>query len=117
MSGVFILVYSNPLILKLWTPRVKSARIIWEKVEAATRVWADFHFDGETVIYFPLEVLPTVAELAGAIRRSRLSEDHKAKLVDVARPTDSNLKSVGLMGRKTGEILMFPPNPDKPPPT
>jgi hypothetical protein len=47
MSGALISVYSlNPLILKLWTPRPKSARIIWETVEVAAGVRADFHFDG-----------------------------------------------------------------------
>ena len=45
-------------------------------------VQADFHFDDEAEIYFPLEVLPQVAELAGAKKRRRLSEDHKAKLAE-----------------------------------
>ncbi len=47
MSGAFISVYSlNPLILKLWTPRPKSARIIWEAVKDIPGVWADFALDG-----------------------------------------------------------------------
>ncbi len=72
MSGAFISVYSlNPLILKLWTPRPKNARRIWEAVKDIPGVWADFALDGEAVIYFPLEVLPTVAELAGAKNKEK----------------------------------------------
>jgi len=52
------------------------------QTQDADGVWADFHFDGEAVIYFPLEVLPTVAELAEAKRRRRLSAEHKAKLAE-----------------------------------
>jgi hypothetical protein len=70
------------LILKLWTPRPKSARIIPEAMKVAAGARADFHFDGEAEIYFPLEVLPTVAELAGARKRRRLSAEHKAKLAE-----------------------------------
>lgn len=80
-GGAFISVYSfNPLGLQLWTPRPKNARIIWEAIKDIAGTRADFHFEGEAVIYFPLEALPTVAELAGARKKRRLSEAHKAKL-------------------------------------
>jgi len=42
------------MILQLYTPRVKNARIIWEKLEEYPNCKADFHFDGEAIIYFPL---------------------------------------------------------------
>jgi hypothetical protein len=106
MSGAFISVDSlNPLILKLWTPRPKKARIIWETVEVTDGVWADFYFDGEAEIYFPLEVLPTVAELAGAKRRRRLSEEDRAKLVEVGQIYRFKPKNYGANGAKNGDDL------------
>ena len=79
----FISIFSiDPLILHLWTDRVKSAKIIWEAIKDAAGVWADFHFDGEAVIYFPLQSLPQVARLAGARKRRKLSEGHRMKLAE-----------------------------------
>jgi len=83
LGGAFISVYSlEPLILKLWTPRPKNARIVWEAIKGATGVWADFHFEGEAEIFFPLELVFKVADLAGARRRRQLSDEHRAKLVE-----------------------------------
>jgi len=42
----------------------------------------DFHFDGEAVIYFPLEAVHIVAEIAGARKKRRLSPEAKARLID-----------------------------------
>ena len=85
-GGAFISVHSlDPMIFHLWTPRPKNARIIWEGIKGADWVRADLHFDGEAVIYFPLEYLPKVARLAGAKRKRRLSEAHKAKLAEGGR--------------------------------
>jgi len=72
------------------------------KVAAGAR--ADFHFDGEAVIYFPLEVLPTVAELAGAKKKRRLSEAHKASWQKRVETTYLNRKMTGLKGREMGLI-------------
>ena len=73
------------------------------KVAAGAR--ADFHFDGEAVIYFPLEVLPTVAELAGARRRRRLSDDHKAKLAEAGLSHRFKTKISGSNGEENGNDL------------
>ncbi len=79
----FISLYSlNPLILQLSTSRVKNAQKVWEAIKDTSGARADFHFDGEAVIYFPLDVVHQVAELAGARRKRRLSEAHKAKLAE-----------------------------------
>jgi hypothetical protein len=100
-GGAFISVYSfNPLILKLWTPRPKKARMIWEAIKGAAGVRADFHFDGEAEIYFPLESLPQVAELAGARRRRRLSQEERAKLAEVGKAHQFKPKNYGANGEE-----------------
>jgi hypothetical protein len=86
LGGAFISVYSlSPMILKLWTPRPKNARIVWEAIKGTARARADFYFDGEAEIFFPLESLPQVAQLAGARRKRRLSEEHKARLAEAGK--------------------------------
>ena len=98
----FIGVYSlEPFILQLSTSRRKNARIIWEAIKGIPGAKADFNFDGEAVIYFPLEALPTVAELATARRRRYLSEEHKAKLAGASRAFRFQPKSDGVEDRKT----------------
>ena len=99
----FIGVYSlEPFILQLSTSRPKTARTIWEAIKGAK---ADFHFDGEAVIYFPPEVLPQVAELAGAKKRRRLSEEHKAKLAEVGKANQFKGKSYGSNGAENAVVL------------
>lgn len=95
----------DPLILKLWTSRPKNARIVWEAIKGAAGVRADFHFDGETEIFFPLEVMPRVAELAGARRRRRLSEEHRAKLVELGKGYQFKSKIYGANGEENGTDL------------
>jgi len=105
-DGAFISVYSlNPLIFHLWTPRPKKARMIWEAVKGAAGVRADFHFDGEAEIYFPLEVVSQVAELAGARRRRRLSGEHRAKLAEVGKDHQFKSKICGSKGEENGADL------------
>jgi hypothetical protein len=100
-GGAFISLYSlSPLTLKLWTPRPKNARKVWEGIKGAVGVRPDFHFDGEADIYFPLESLPQVAELAGAKRKRRLSDEHRAKLAEVGK--DHRFKSK-ICGSKSEE--------------
>jgi hypothetical protein len=83
LGGAFISVYPlTPLTLKLWTPRVKNARIVWEAIKSDAGAWADFCLDGEAQIFFSLDSLSQVAQLARAKRRRRLSETHKPKLVE-----------------------------------
>ena len=99
----FIGVYSlEPFILQLSTSRPKNARTIWEAIKGAK---ADFNFDGEAVIYFPPEVLPQVAELAGARKRRRLSEEHKAKLAEVGKTHQFKGKSYGSNGPEKAVVL------------
>jgi hypothetical protein len=82
-GGAFIGLYSlSPLILQLLTPRVKNAKKVWETIKDFAGARADFHFDGEAVIYFPMEAIHFVAELAGARKKRRLSQFHKAKLAE-----------------------------------
>ena len=80
-------VYSvNPLIFKLHSTRPKNAKKIHEAIKGKPGfIKADFAFDGEAEIYFTKDALPTVAELAGARRRRRLSEEHRAKLAKVGK--------------------------------
>jgi len=106
LGGAFISVYSlTPLTLRLWIPRPKMARMIWEAVKGSAGVRADFHFDGEAEIYFPLEVLPQVAALAGARRRRRLSEEEKSKLIEVGKTHQFKPKICGANGEENGGVL------------
>lgn len=81
-GGAFIGLYSETptVILQLYTPRVKSARLIFEQVKHTPGCMADFHMDGEAVIYFSVEVVHQVAEMACARKRRRLSPEHREKL-------------------------------------
>jgi len=81
-GGAFIGLYSDTptVILQLYTPRVKNARLIFEQVKHIPGCLADFHMDGEAVIYFPVEVVHQVAEMACARKRRRLSAEHREKL-------------------------------------
>ncbi len=105
-GGAFISVYSlTPLALKLWTSRPKNARIAWEGIKDVPGVRADFHFDGEAEIIFPIEALEQVALLAGARKRRRLSEAHKAKLVEVGQAFRFKSKDHGSNGEENGDKL------------
>lgn len=85
-EGPFIGLFSgNPLTFQLYTNRVGNAKNIWEQIKDKPDCRADFAMDGEAVLYFPIEAIHIVAGLAGARRRRRLSEAHKAKLVDANR--------------------------------
>lgn len=111
-GGAFIAVFSLvPLTLQLWTPRPKNARIVWEANKDFAGARADFHFDGEAVIYFPLAVLPQVAELAGARRKRRLAEDHKAKLAEVGKAHRFKSRICGSNEEENGGDLNDRPSP------
>jgi hypothetical protein len=105
-GGAFISVYSlDPLTFKLWTPRPKKARMIWEAVKGAAGVRGDFHFEGEAEIFFPFELLSLVARLAGARKRRRLSEEQKAKLIEVGMTHRFQPKNYGANGEENGADL------------
>ena len=77
-------VYSvKPLVFMLYSNRPKNAKAIYQAIKDTLGfIKADFAFDGEAEIYFTKEALPIVAELAGARRKRRLSEAHRAKLAE-----------------------------------
>lgn len=83
-GGAFIGLYSETprIIFHLYTPRVKNAWLIWDAIKEKPNAVADFHMDGEAMIYLPAEVVHQVAELAGARKKRRLSTEAKAKLVE-----------------------------------
>lgn len=85
-EGPFIGLFSaNPLTFQLYTNRVVNAKNIWEQIKDKPGCRADFAIDGEVVLFFPIEAIHIVAELAGARKRRRLSEAHKAKLAEANR--------------------------------
>jgi hypothetical protein len=95
------------LILKLWTPRPKNARLLWEKIEGNASCYLH-PMDGEAELYFPARLLPLVAKMAGARKKRRLSPEHRAKLVaagmKAGRATRFKTKSTGTQGRKKAQI-------------
>jgi hypothetical protein len=80
----FIGVYSiDPLVFNLYSTRPKNAKKIHEAIKGKLGfIRADFAFDGEAVIYFTKEVLPIVAELAGARKKRQLTPEQKADLAN-----------------------------------
>jgi len=80
-SGSFIGLYcEDPPILQLYSSRAQNAKTIWEEIKKYPGVWADFHIDGEALIFFGPEFLETVGRMAGARRRRTLSEAQKERL-------------------------------------
>ena len=105
-GGAFIGLYSlDPLILQLYTPRVKNAKVVWEAIKDIPGSRADFHFDGEAVLFFPLEAIHMVAHLAGARKRRRLSEEHKARLAESNKTHRFKPKSYASNGEENGADL------------
>jgi len=82
-EGPYISLYSEePPILQLYTNRVKQARGIWKEIKKIPGCRADFHLDGEAVLYFPPQLLERVAEMAGGRKRRQLSEEQRARLIE-----------------------------------
>jgi hypothetical protein len=105
-GGAFIAVVSlDPIVFNLWTPRRKNATIVWEAIKDSAGVRADFHLDGEAELFFPLEVLPQVAELAKARRRKRLSEEERARLIEMGKAYRFPSKNYGVKGEENGVDL------------
>lgn len=112
-DGAFIGFYSlSPLILQLSTARVKNAHKIWGAIKDVAGTKADFHFDSEAVIYFPLEAVHIVAEIAGARKRRRLAEVHKAKLAVVGKAHRFKAKICG-SDRQENEVNLNDSNKGK----
>jgi hypothetical protein len=92
-EGPFISLYSeDPPTLHLYTDRVQLAKIIWGEIKKTPGTRAEFHQNGEAVLYFPPELLELAAELAGARKRRQLSEEHRAKLVEAGKVGREALK-------------------------
>lgn len=85
-GGAFIGLYSeNPTTLHLYTPRVGNAKNIWKEIGNKPSCRADFHLDGEVMLYFSPRLLDVVAELAGARRKRQgkpLTEVQKTAFVE-----------------------------------
>ncbi len=104
-GGAFIGIYSlSPLSLQLSTPRVQNAKKVWEAIKDVAGARADFHFDNEAVIYFPIEAIHIVASLAVARKKRKLSEAHKAKLAEANQAYRFKSKFDASETRKTAKI-------------
>jgi hypothetical protein len=64
---------------------VKNARFIYGHIKSFPGVKADFHFDAETALYFPPELLDRVAEMAEARVKRVLSPEAKIKAAERGR--------------------------------
>jgi hypothetical protein len=104
-EGPFICLYSeDPPTLQLYTNRVKQARIIWKEIKKIPGCRADFHLDGEAVLFFPPELLEQVAEMAGARKRRQLSEEQRAKLIEAGKKGRAALRIWKNSRVKVGEM-------------
>jgi len=88
------------VILRLWTPCPKNARLIWERLKGKPSCHADW-LDGEAEVYFPPEVVHLVAKLAGARRKRRLSKKAKEKLRLAGKATQFLPKTHGVQVEET----------------
>jgi hypothetical protein len=104
-GGAFISFYSlDPLVLQLWTPRPLNAGKVWEAIKDVSGASADFVFDGEAVLRFPLEALTTVAKMAGARKKRRLSPEAKARLIELGKAHRFLRKNHGVESEKMAQI-------------
>jgi len=107
-EGAFIGLYSeDPPILQLYTPRVGNAKNIWKQIKDKPGCRADFHLDGEAVLYFPPALLDVVAELAGARKKRQskpLTEEQRAKLVEMGKAYRFKGKATGPQTQNTTQI-------------
>ncbi len=92
-EGPFISLYSeDPPTLMLFTNRVINGKSIWNSIKKHPGTRADFHMDGEAVLYFPPELLSTVAEMAGARKKRILTEEQRAALIERGKAGREALK-------------------------
>lgn len=109
-GGAFIGLYAETpdTILQLYTPRVKNARIIWEQLKSQPGCQADFHMDGEAVLYFPPEMLHLVAKIAGARVRRRLSPEARLKVAERGRAALEKYRKTNQQGENLAQIDSSP---------
>ncbi len=85
-EGPFICLYSeDPRTLQLYSNRVGNAKNIWNQIKDKPGCRADIDLQGEAVLYFTVELLELVAELAGGRKKRQLSEEHRAKLIEAGK--------------------------------
>lgn len=95
----------KPLVFKLYSTRPKNAKKVHEAIKDKPGfIKADFVFDGEAEIYFTKEVLPTVAELAGARKKRQLSPEQKEELSKRGAATRLKSQNHGVEDRKQALI-------------
>jgi hypothetical protein len=95
----------NPLIFKLYSTRPQNTKKIHEAIKGRPGfIKADFAFDGEAEIYFTKEVLPTVAELAGARKKRQLTQEQKVELAKRGSANRFKSQIDGVESQKTAKI-------------
>jgi hypothetical protein len=99
-------VYSvDPLIFKFYSTRPKNAKGIHEAIKGAPGfIKADFAFDGEAEIYFSKEILPTVAEMAGARKKRQVSLEEREKMKTRLAAYQFKSEKHAVEGEKTAPI-------------
>jgi hypothetical protein len=112
-GGAFIGLYSEtPPTFQLSTPRAQNAKNIWQQIKHKPGCRADFHFDGEAILFFPPEQLDVVAEGAGARvkRQGRpMTPEQKAKLAEMGREALKKLREATSQTHKIDPNLIdFP---------
>ncbi len=94
-EGSFVGLFSeDPPILQLYSDRPITAKKIWQALKKYPGCRADFHMDGEVVLYFPAETKPLemVAEMAGGRKKRILTEEQRARLIEVGKAGRDALK-------------------------
>ena len=112
-GGAFIGLYSEtPPTFQLSTPRAQNAKNIWEQIKHKPGCRADFHFDGEAILFFPPEQLDVVAEGAGARvkRQGRpMTPEQKAKLAEMGREALKKMREATSQAQESPQIeAIFP---------
>lgn len=100
----FIGLYSEaPPTLQLYTPRVGNAKNIWREIGDKPDCRADFHMDGEAVLYFPPGLLDVAADLADARRKRtrNLTPEQREKLIEMGKAHRFKGKAHGDTGPKS----------------
>ena len=98
----FIGLYSlDPIIYQFSTDRPMTAKKIWVVIKDKPGVRADFHFDGEAILYFPPDLVVLVAYMAGARKKRqgrKMSAEEREKLVEAGKSSRFQPNSTGLQG-------------------
>jgi len=94
-EGSFIGLFSEDQpTLQLYSDRPITAKKIWQAIKKYPGCRADFHMDGEVVLYFPAEtaLLELVAGMAGGRKKRVLTEEQRARLIEAGKVGRDALK-------------------------